>query len=50
MGIGLGGIKVPGAVQASPSQGQAPPQMPPEYLAQLAEANRIKKLVNAYKA
>ena len=24
--------------------------MPPEYLAQLAEANRVKKLVNAYKA
>ena len=49
MGIGLGGIKVPGAYQAGPSQSQ-PPQLPPEYLAQLAEQNRVKKLVNAYKA
>lgn len=49
MGIGLGGIRVPGAVQATPSQHQ-PPQLPAEYLAQLAEQNRVKKLVNAYKA
>ena len=50
MSIGLGGIKVPGGVQASRPNNPAPPQLPAEYLAQLAEQNRVKKLVNAYKA
>ena len=50
MAIGLGGIKVPGAVQAAPTNKQQPPQLPPEFYAQLAEQNRVKKLVAAYKA
>ena len=50
MGIGLGGIKVPGAVQASPTSNNKPPELPAEYYAQLQEMSRVKKLVNAYKA
>lgn len=49
MGIGLSQISVPGAYQPQQQQAQ-PPQLPAEYLAQLKEMNRVKKLVAAYKA
>ena len=50
MGIGLNQISVPGALQAPSTQNERPPQLPAEYYAQLQEMNRVKKLVNAYKA
>ena len=50
----MGGMVVPGARQSGSGTQQMPTQtpqaLPPEYIAQLNEQNRIKKLVNAYKA
>jgi hypothetical protein len=48
--MGGGGFVMPGAYQGGGRPAPPVQQMPPEYLAQLREQNRIKKMVAAYES